>query len=487
MPLSRGLLLKFFLVPASLSLCFPSMTRYRQERSTPLYASSSSSTAAANSIPTTLESLAFLKAAPKVLIFDLDNTLWTPELYQIRKRTSPVVNKDIRLFPASMEILEFWKEIQTRNDDSHPLYRVELAIASRTTKGQWAEQLLDDFTIGASLTPMRSLFRYIEIRTGSKKQHLTSIRTASGVPYSSMLFFDDDSRMNLGETSQLGVLSCHTPRGLTTEHFVKALHKFSELKAGHDDQHWMGYILDSKNLQIEEATIQSGTTCSGRVKFYSPAKRFGFVVDEATGAEFFVHESKLPAGMKLQTGDPVDFEANTDAQGRPSATILAGSSAAAPIDDMVSMPCFTMSQPFAALLLNGMKTVESRNNPMFQNIKPGTRLLVHCGRKDWHDLDSYVTILKGKGVSHDEISESSNLPPGYDRGCVIGVVTIGKTWNAKDQELNSTDLQNKVLAPAAGIGKFCTEILEAQWLKEPIRMRGNPGVFTVEIPKDAIR
>lgn len=456
-------------------------TRCRQERSTRLHASSS----AASLIPTALESLASLKATPKVLVFDLDNTLWTPELYQIRKRTPPVVNEDIRLFPASIEVLEFWKDIQTKNDDSHPLYRVELAIASRTSKGQWAEQLLDDFTIGKS-TPLRSLFRYIEIRTGSKKQHLTDIRTSAGVSYSSMLFFDDDARMNLGETTQLGVLSCHTPRGLTTEHFVKALHKYSELKAGHDDKHWMGYILDSKNLQIEESTIKTGTKCSGRVKFYSPAKRFGFVVDEATGAEFFVHESKIPIGIKLQTGDQIEFEASTDEQGRPSATILNGSSTAAPKDDMVSMPCFTMSQPFAALLLNGIKTVESRNNPMFQDITPGTRLLLHCGRKDWHDLDSYITILKGKGLSTNEISKLDNLPPGYERGCLIGVITIGKTWNAKDRELNSKDLQDSVIAPASGIGKFCTEILEAQWLNEPIRMRGNPGIFTVEIPKDAI-
>jgi magnesium-dependent phosphatase 1 len=419
----------------------------------------------------TLESLASLQAVPKVIIFDLDNTLWTPELYQIRQR--PVVNRDIRLFPASMEILQFIQDIEP----GHPLHEVELAIASRTSKGTWAEQLLHEFTIDT--TPLRSLFRYIEIRTGSKKQHLADIRAASGVSYSSMLFFDDDARMNLGETSQLGVLSCHTPRGLTIEHFVKALHKFSELKAGHNDPHWMGYILDASNLQIAEPNQPAGTKCSGSVKFYSPTKRFGFVVDEATGAEYFVHESKVPAGMKLQTGDRVDFETNTDGQGRPSATILTGG-------EMVARPCFTMSQPFAALLLNGIKTVESRNNPMFHDIKPGTRLLLHCGRKDWHDLESYKTILKEKGMSSDEIQKASNLRPKFDRGCVIGVVTIGKTWMANEKELNSKDLQQKVLAPASGIGKFCTEIVEAHWLNEPIRMRGNPGVFTVEIPKKAV-
>ncbi|GAX28839.1 hypothetical protein FisN_20Lh133 [Fistulifera solaris] len=448
--------------------------RFRQPSLTRLHSSTPST------ILTTLESLTSLQAVPKVIIFDLDNTLWTPELYQIRQRTAPVVNRDIRLFPASREVLQFLNDIEP----SHPLYQVELAIASRTSKGAWAEQLLNEFTIGTS--PLRSFFRYIEIRTGSKKQHSTAIRAASGVPYSSMLFFDDDARMNLGETSQLGVMSCHTPRGLTTEHFVKALHKFSELKAGHDDQHWMGYILDANNLQIAEPMKQVGTKCSGRVKFYSPTKRFGFVVDETTGAEYFVHESKVPSGMKLQTGDKVDFEANTDEQGRPSATLLRGASSTAPKDEMVAMPCFTMSQPFAALLLNGIKTVESRNNPMFQDIKPGTRLLLHCGRKDWHDLESYKTILKEKGISNNEIQKASSLRPKYDRGCVIGVVTIGKTWMANENELNSKNLQNRVLAPASGIGKFCTEIVEAQWLNEPIRMRGNPGVFTVEIPKKSV-
>jgi magnesium-dependent phosphatase 1 len=427
---------------------------------------------------------------PRLLVFDLDGTLWTPELYQIRKRTPPTVEKDIRLFPEALEILRFCRKTQENSLFPH---KVEFAIASRTNKRDWAEQLLDDFSIPGSdgAVPLRSLFQYIEIRTGSKKQHLANLRQGSGVPYSSMLFLDDDARMNLGESSQLGVLSCHTPRGITVEYFVKALAKYSELKTGHDDNHWMGYILNAENLGIKGETMQAGKRCNGRVKLYSAAKRFGFVSDEATGQEFFVHESKVPMEMKIQAGDIVDFETSTDGQGRPSAAILDSSSGRNAQDgnsskDMVSLPCFTMSQPFAALLLNGVKTVESRNNAMFEVIKPGTRVLLHCGRKDWHDQESYLEILQEKGYSPNDIAKVNRLPKGFPKGAIIGVITVGKTWRAKDQERRGKDLQNRVLAPFEGVGRFCTEVTDAQWLKRPIKTRGKPGVSTVQIPKDAL-
>ena len=63
------------------------------------------------------ESVASLQALPKIIVFDLDNTLWTPELYQIRQRHLPQVDMDIRLFPDAVRILEWWM----RHCD--PLYR----------------------------------------------------------------------------------------------------------------------------------------------------------------------------------------------------------------------------------------------------------------------------------------------------------------------------------------------------------------------------
>lgn len=433
---------------------------------------SSSST----NVVASLASLSSLPNLPKLIIFDLDNTLWTPELYQLRQKNVPRVQDEIQLFADAVPILQHLLDTD-----------IQLAVASRTSKIGWAQQLLDDFEIdGCSL---RSIFDYIEIQTGSKKQHLARIRQASGFAYSEMLFIDDDARMNLDEvSSQLGVLCCHTPRGITMAHFVKSLHKYNQLMNGQSVGHWMGHILNADNLGIpQEEQVQAGKILQGRIKFYSVKKRFGFVIDQESRQEFFFHESKVPAGTMLQTGDIVTFESSVDGQGRPSAIILPEKNAPSnKPSNTVSLPCFSMSQPFASLLMNGIKTVESRNNPMFRDLAPGTRVLLHCGRREWHDQESYQHIMSEAGYSPDEINQASRLPKGFAKGNIVGILTIGKTWKASDQERQGADLQWKVLTPFEGIGRFCTKVTNAQWLEKPYKARGNAGVYTVNIPEDCL-
>lgn len=80
---------------------------------------------------------------PKLLVFDLDNTIWTPELYQIRKSNIQAW-RDIRLFDGAEAICAdlaqngdaFWSD-------------TEFAIASRTNKGDIAESLLAQFEAGS--------------------------------------------------------------------------------------------------------------------------------------------------------------------------------------------------------------------------------------------------------------------------------------------------------------------------------------------------
>eukprot|EP00527_Entomoneis_sp_CCMP2396_P006714 CAMPEP_0198147134 /NCGR_PEP_ID=MMETSP1443-20131203/33334_1 /TAXON_ID=186043 /ORGANISM="Entomoneis sp., Strain CCMP2396" /LENGTH=438 /DNA_ID=CAMNT_0043811303 /DNA_START=253 /DNA_END=1566 /DNA_ORIENTATION=+ len=428
---------------------------------------SSTSTDVATELDSLFQSLEVL---PKMIVFDLDNTLWTPELYQIRQRQAPRVNKDIRLFDDARLILEYFAKNPNKVD-------IQFALASRTNKSNWAHQLLDDFSVTDSngdKVSIRSLFPFIEIQTGSKKTHFAKLRQDSGLAYSQMLFLDDDVRMNLNEISQMGILCCHTPRGVTMGHFMKAVQKYSELKAGHDDKHWMGYILDHENLGLEEPqTVQAGSILNGRIKFFSPQKKFGFITDVDSNQEFFFHESKVPGGMMPQTGDLVVFESSMDGGGRPSAVILSsgktGTTTSSTISkassvETVEMPCFSMSQPFAALLLNGVKTVESRRQPMFQDLKPGTRVLLSCGRKDWPDQQSFRQILAEDGsMSEKEIQNAGRLPKGFRKGDVVGVITIGNTRLTNAVERNNPKLQRQVLAYADGIGKCCTEITQAQW------------------------
>jgi len=45
----------------------------------------------------------------------------------------------------------------------------------------------------------------------------------------------------------------------------------------------------------------------GTVKFYDEGKNFGFIAGE-DGKEYFVHESALAEGVRLQEGDAVTFD-----------------------------------------------------------------------------------------------------------------------------------------------------------------------------------
>jgi magnesium-dependent phosphatase 1 len=494
-------------------------------------AATTSSTSTSKSSSSIAETLASLEHAPSLIVFDLDNTLWTPELYQIRQKQTPVAGRDIRLFPGAVQILQYLWIIQVQaqmkdsnsNNNNHALQNTKLAIASRTNKKAWAEELLKDFLISSSAgidITVADVMAHVEIYTGSKKKHFAALRESAGCKYGEMLFFDDDARLNLGEVSQLGVLCCHTPQGITVPHFEQSLLKYSELRAGHDAGHWMGHVLNDKNLNLKSSLAQSksgpssdkqadAVAVAGRVKFYSAQKKFGFIVNVETGEEYFVHESKVPAGINIVTGDSVVFEAGVDGTGRNFAVVVSvggedsnntgskgkgstGSGDGTKQDNnMVEMPCFTMSQPFAALLLNGIKTVETRNNPMFQDVPAGTKVLLHCGRKDWPDQESYIDILKNDkdkagGYSDTDIESVSRLRKGFSRGSIIGVLTVGRTWKATDRERMNKDLQRRVLAPYEAVGKHCTEIVDAKWLKRPVNAKGNPGVLPREIPIDCL-
>ena len=78
---------------------------------------------------------------PRLVVFDLDNTLWLPELYQHNRRhngRAPVAGVDVNLLPGAVSALhelnscELWQGCQ-------------IAVASRTNQGDWARALLREF------------------------------------------------------------------------------------------------------------------------------------------------------------------------------------------------------------------------------------------------------------------------------------------------------------------------------------------------------
>ena len=190
--------------------------------------------------------------------FDLDFTIWRPEMYQLqgppklvsvndfegrktrRKGRSFVVpslslkgsstihvNKiatdrvgtPISVFDGAAHALS---EINRMKKEGHPM---KAAISSRTDEPSWARQCMQ-WLIADDGTPLSECFDYIEISYDDKSRHFESLSRKTGIAYDDMCFFDNEHR-NIVSVSQLGVKCIYTPDGMTKDAWNEALRHFN--------------------------------------------------------------------------------------------------------------------------------------------------------------------------------------------------------------------------------------------------------------------
>ena len=155
---------------------------------------------------------------PKMVVFDLDFTLWRPELYQLSSGPPFRVSNDgcvltargerLELFPAARRALA---ELASAN--------VPVAIASRASEVTWAHDIIRLMCVDATRTMADVIGDApVVVQGGSKVRHLKHIAAASGVKLIDMLFFDNE-RSNIMEVEKLGCTCIYCPRGLTDECF----------------------------------------------------------------------------------------------------------------------------------------------------------------------------------------------------------------------------------------------------------------------------
>jgi hypothetical protein len=150
--------------------------------------------------------------------------------------------------------------------------------------------------------------------------------------------------------------------------------------------------------------------------------------------------------------------------------------------DTVEMRYFSMNQPFAALLTNGCKTLETRHGTMFATFAEGTQMLLHVGPTQ----TTHIEVVKSGGLDDEQIAELKYLPQGYGRGNAVAIVELGKTYETSLEERCDPDFQRRVAAYGADSGRVVTEIKRVSYLKEPIKMPGQGGVFKVQIDPEVI-
>ncbi|KAG5175619.1 acid phosphatase-domain-containing protein [Tribonema minus] len=87
---------------------------------------------------------------------------------------------------------------------------------------------------GGSVMTLHALAAYREIYPGGKTTHFRRIQAAAGgVPFGDMLFFDDEHR-NVLEVARLGVVCHHIPDCICVETFAAGLEAFRRSASGGD-------------------------------------------------------------------------------------------------------------------------------------------------------------------------------------------------------------------------------------------------------------
>ncbi|XP_030275467.1 uncharacterized protein CXorf40 homolog [Sparus aurata] len=152
----------------------------------------------------------------------------------------------------------------------------------------------------------------------------------------------------------------------------------------------------------------------------------------------------------------------------------------------VQVWCLSFRQPYAGLVLDGVKTVESRWRPLLAPLENRT-LAVHIAWRDW-EREEWRAVLSGPlGMNQAQIRGLLESGERFGRGVVAGLVDVGGTWLCP-ASLQGEELQH-LERSAVLIGlqeKHLTHLSNPRWLKEPLSARGGRDLWTVEIPAELL-
>jgi len=150
--------------------------------------------------------------------------------------------------------------------------------------------------------------------------------------------------------------------------------------------------------------------------------------------------------------------------------------------ESISLPCFSMRDPYASLLLHGVKTLETRSHPMLQGVTGPC--LLHVGHKTMDEFEASEFLWRTGLVEEHDIERVMRPPQGMQRGQVLGIVKLGQTRRLNEEERKLESIQHQVTSEA--VGAFATEVAGAWWLRSPLALRGQPGVWRASVPANLV-
>lgn len=151
-----------------------------------------------------------------LVVFDLDFTLWDCGGTWCDHTNPPYSLNNGIVTDFDRRTIELYEDVPAILDEMSRKDMM-LAVASRTTAPDWAEELMHLFDI-------KKYFRFFEIYPGSKVSHFQSLQAKTGLPYNKMVFFDDEYR-NIDEVDRLGVDAVFVEDGINLQLLKRYLQK----------------------------------------------------------------------------------------------------------------------------------------------------------------------------------------------------------------------------------------------------------------------
>lgn len=168
---------------------------------------------------------------PKLIAFDLDGTVWYPDMYMLWGGGTPfVANSDgqelLDRSANSVKLLGICSFIFHELKNNPYWLNTKVAWVSCTDEPVWAEECLHKFKTSNGES-IHSVAHTSQIFKSNKQVHFRKIKAIyPDIDFSQMLFFDNEIG-NIKDVSKLGVKCVHCPSGITEDIWKHGLDLFN--------------------------------------------------------------------------------------------------------------------------------------------------------------------------------------------------------------------------------------------------------------------
>jgi hypothetical protein len=131
---------------------------------------------------------------------------------------------------------------------------------------------------------------------------------------------------------------------------------------------------------------------------------------------------------------------------------------------VVELAAVSLQEPFASLVLDGVKTLETRSEPILAGLE-GQWLAIRMGRIPWESS-------RGRPLKRARPGAADAW-----KGTVAGVVRVGRTMLKGEAAVQSVvegekQVERRACLPFSKVGMYVTELSEPRWLAHGIAAEG---------------